>query len=893
MSRAGSPLAIVLAWAALAGCTSAASGVGELRVGPTTFAAAFFDFSAAGARVRGPLVLVGQANLTTEVDGVRRCPPAWTGASPPEQVLAGALVVHVDPSVACSPEQTARAMRAHGAAAWLSFRTAVARADGVPGEESGEWRPGDARSLDMPSADISGADTERLLIARLRAAVPPPHAELATTPPGAPGAARRMLTGALAWRWPLWLVRALLLVLPACLLVAEKLVMRIGTLFDWATPRARVCPHGALRMAAVATALCALRSVCRPSRVLPMPARVLGASLEHACVAIAITLFSCHFLRTARTAGLPPAPMRASSLAVKLAGALTIGLALCAVGVAATAFHSAWDEELRDLHRTLTHAVLPVAELTVFALAHLSVRLLAGCAGVPFSPLFYRIGTHVRAAVVLSALATAADVAHAYYGRGPWRALAYATVADLANLGVLYTIADALAGVHHPSRVGPLHRALRALRRRSAASGAQECAQGRLRLASAASRVRGRLSLRGRPHARRAMLADQLERGAAGGTSCPTSSAAQLELAAVAEGGRGPGAGSAEAGALAGSVRAAQPEQQQPAELGAGAAYPAADARPTQSQPQSPQQQQQPLPRPERQPQPPVAQPPEPAVLPEAEQADEEAAVHLPPHLHLGVSLVFLRDFARRYGFAEDASSHAMRELVCAITRSSLRSMAECLIEDRLPGGEPVVGIATVFVSHAHQCGYRRMLDAVDSYVQMHALDPRCTYVWLDIFSIRCGARALIPSPSPEPTRRARAAPGVDRRAAWTGWGPRRVRGQHARARALARRDARARAVAPSRRGKAARRDGAGRGECGLPAHSEVATARGRALEPARAAWPRRPCRAPPALTPPDRAPSRAVARAPQAAHGAVRHRAGWPRGALDRPRGDGARPVG
>mmetsp|Transcript_9676 Transcript_9676/g.25040 ORF Transcript_9676/g.25040 Transcript_9676/m.25040 type:complete len:358 (-) Transcript_9676:58-1131(-) len=113
------------------------------------------------------------------------------------------------------------------------------------------------------------------------------------------------------------------------------------------------------------------------------------------------------------------------------------------------------------------------------------------------------------------------------------------------------------------------------------------------------------------------------------------------------------------------------------------------------------------------------------------------SAAEIPAHMLLGVSLPYMREFARRHGYDADTPSHLVRELVLELTAPTLRSMAECLVEDRTKGGLPAVGIATLFVSHAHACSYHRMVDAVEAHFELHELDLARTFVWLDIFSVR------------------------------------------------------------------------------------------------------------------------------------------------------------
>lgn len=109
----------------------------------------------------------------------------------------------------------------------------------------------------------------------------------------------------------------------------------------------------------------------------------------------------------------------------------------------------------------------------------------------------------------------------------------------------------------------------------------------------------------------------------------------------------------------------------------------------------------------------------------------------LPPHLRLGVTTAFMREFADKYGCDMDTKSFTMRELALRTTTPSMLSLAEVSVEESSANGYPRVGRASLFVSHAHACSYLRMVDAIEAHLELHGMAKEWTYVWVDIFCIR------------------------------------------------------------------------------------------------------------------------------------------------------------
>jgi hypothetical protein len=111
----------------------------------------------------------------------------------------------------------------------------------------------------------------------------------------------------------------------------------------------------------------------------------------------------------------------------------------------------------------------------------------------------------------------------------------------------------------------------------------------------------------------------------------------------------------------------------------------------------------------------------------------------VPPHLFLGVTIAFLREFALRHGITEDAHSHQVRALVQELTAACECSMAELQLKEPVLVGHPPVGQASLFVSHAHSCVFLRMVAAVEAHLELHEMRKESTYVWIDLFPIRGG----------------------------------------------------------------------------------------------------------------------------------------------------------
>jgi len=152
-------------------------------------------------------------------------------------------------------------------------------------------------------------------------------------------------------------------------------------------------------------------------------------------------------------------------------------------------------------------------------------------------------------------------------------------------------------------------------------------------------------------------------------------------------------------------------------------------------------------------------------IAPEDSERRYSANTTLAPHLLLGVTPRFLREFAAHLGVSADARTVDVAALVRDMTRASGRSVAESYRRESTQttlrrwaskaargtsrtsdadtlvrtsdGALSVGGRATLFVSHAQSCSFFKLLDAIDRYLELHAVDPKTTYLWLDVMCIR------------------------------------------------------------------------------------------------------------------------------------------------------------
>mmetsp|Transcript_8511 Transcript_8511/g.21985 ORF Transcript_8511/g.21985 Transcript_8511/m.21985 type:complete len:304 (+) Transcript_8511:69-980(+) len=132
--------------------------------------------------------------------------------------------------------------------------------------------------------------------------------------------------------------------------------------------------------------------------------------------------------------------------------------------------------------------------------------------------------------------------------------------------------------------------------------------------------------------------------------------------------------------------------------------------------------------------------------------SDNGLAQQLPKHLLLGVSPQFIRTFCASHGVDDETTAEEIGEVVAEVLGDEAQvSLAEASREFvggdgkqrtlRTANGRPAVAKATLFVVHAHSCLFLRLLEALDSYLELHGLAAENQYLWIDCFSTR---RALV-----------------------------------------------------------------------------------------------------------------------------------------------------
>lgn len=105
--------------------------------------------------------------------------------------------------------------------------------------------------------------------------------------------------------------------------------------------------------------------------------------------------------------------------------------------------------------------------------------------------------------------------------------------------------------------------------------------------------------------------------------------------------------------------------------------------------------------------------------------------------LVLGVSRRFLGAFAAEHGITSATSTHEVGKVVRALTAEAGTSFAQLHSGALADDGSPAVAEATIFVSHAQQCAWAKLLDAIDLHAEMHSVRLSDVYVWLDVLSLR------------------------------------------------------------------------------------------------------------------------------------------------------------
>jgi hypothetical protein len=108
-------------------------------------------------------------------------------------------------------------------------------------------------------------------------------------------------------------------------------------------------------------------------------------------------------------------------------------------------------------------------------------------------------------------------------------------------------------------------------------------------------------------------------------------------------------------------------------------------------------------------------------------------------HILLGLTVPFVRQWALDHGMVPTDATYRASAIAREIGRTSGgSSVAEVHARDVSPtAGMPVVAEANVFVSHAQSRPLFTTLDALESWMALHGLDPLTTYCWLDCLVLR------------------------------------------------------------------------------------------------------------------------------------------------------------
>lgn len=97
----------------------------------------------------------------------------------------------------------------------------------------------------------------------------------------------------------------------------------------------------------------------------------------------------------------------------------------------------------------------------------------------------------------------------------------------------------------------------------------------------------------------------------------------------------------------------------------------------------------------------------------------------------LGVSAAFVRDFMK-LASASQTTHEVCEAIVMPQTAEASCPYAEFFLTERDSFGSPLVGEATVFVSHAWGNKFSALCEIVLEYAEVH---PE-TYFWIDLFAM-------------------------------------------------------------------------------------------------------------------------------------------------------------
>lgn len=681
----------------------------QLRItaGPTELvgldiAAPPFGFSRARFAVADAKLVLTEAADWSYAGG--RCPPAYVGA----RELRGAILVHAHPAwLTCSFEEHARgAADRHGVVAWAHWADSAALLGTVAGAHALVWKRGDARHLAAPPA-VDTASPQLAPIVRalragaaLRASLAPSTSEWASMRES-------------AW-FTLWQAVCGMLALATAEFAAAHLFAFIRA--DGG-PRASIA-HAMLVLEVGVNALRATSCVDAYGQRAWLSVHAgyafsLGA-LTAATVASA--LFLAHFAQAASRSGVASFRLTVAWVRRVLLGIGASMLALYAAFALAFALvPSPASVRTRLVAEPCVHTILP---LLLAALgAHTAQRVRRRLRGLP-PPVLRALLRRVRLSVWLSLARGALGPFVAWGLQGPWRMLcvlgthhmlAYATtcaqVGAFAPVGTrvvygplcavtsaLICGARALLGSLAPRAPAPAHEKQneRKLSPRAISGGVCSGRGG-----FAVSTVRAtRLSSAGSIATPERLAPAPAPAPAPARSRSPDGS--PMLAKAASDGLRGASSGAHRDP----SAMAARPASAARGARGDGTRCGSGDGA-------------------------------------AAAAADDDVDVD-DSRLLLGVSPAFLRAFAGEHGLTTGQTTYEVAAIVRDLTRKDGRSLAElALAAATEAGGRPAVRRATLFVTHAQACSFLKLVDAVEAHLALHVLDPRETYLWIDVFAIR------------------------------------------------------------------------------------------------------------------------------------------------------------
>eukprot|EP00967_Tisochrysis_lutea_P142350 scaffold262834_cov31-Tisochrysis_lutea.AAC.1 len=132
--------------------------------------------------------------------------------------------------------------------------------------------------------------------------------------------------------------------------------------------------------------------------------------------------------------------------------------------------------------------------------------------------------------------------------------------------------------------------------------------------------------------------------------------------------------------------------------------------------------------------------------------APASSATLLPTFPEIGVSLAFLREFCVEHkDYLRDKSTNEVCDLIikplCASAQSSLAELVQRVERKSMCSQKPFTGKATLFVSHARQHNFLRLINALEAHI-LSLPESEGVFVWLDVFVMNQYKSADTPKPA-------------------------------------------------------------------------------------------------------------------------------------------------